>query len=669
MAKDARQLREDAAAAASAGKHKRALECYLELERMEPTDAQWPKRVAETYRRLGKLRDAVSAFERAADRYAQNGFLVQAIAVCKLILQIDPAHVDTQQRLAAINAAQGAGPTRIGTLSDNHPSLHENPAVALLRARRGTGEEGRSRPPSSNPPVVSFVDSPPQRPPSTPPYGYPLPSSTAPPGSLYPPGPTAPPGGYPPPIPPSTASPSGSYPQTSDAALSLDEDDADINALANELNQSLYGHGGHGGHGPAPHGRPAAPHPPPSGYPDPVAPSRTRTQSGGFGRPASPPVPYPRAVTPLPFGAVPQPARAESQSQPIVIERGMALESVTLGSVMPGSHQQRDDGSQPGILIIPLEQPEDSAAIDIEIEEESQRALLSDPAIELDHADLEADDAGSSSDIPLAAPRLVGAAARQALAATPLFARLNERQLEALISRIDLMTLAPGQVLFREGEHGDSLIVIAEGEVIVEAMGPPPVEPTVLSAGAFFGEVTLITDHPRMTTVTAKTMVEALRIDRDALAFVVARHPEVVTALLRFVRDRLVERWMRTSPLCRPFTERQRREFASRFRFLEIEAGSVVMAPGDTADGLYIVLAGQFMVSRDNSIAARLGPGELIGETVLMTGEPLQSAVVAQTKCLALWLPVEHFQEVITIHPHVREYVGAQAERRRLQIY
>lgn len=636
MAKDARQLREDASAAASAGKHKRALECYLELERMEPTDAQWPKRVAETYRRLGKTRDAVSAFERAADRYAQNGFLVQAIAVCKLILQIDPSHVDTQQRLAAINAAQGAGPTRIGTLSDNHPSLHENPAVALLRSRRGTpGEEigaGRVKPPSA-PPVVSFVENPGSRPPSqpiplsNPPAGYPSGNPGYPPPSdqgyssshpgIYPPGPPAPPGGYPPPV--------------------------------------GYGQGGQG--------------------------------QGGYGEPpyqapARPPA-YSRPATPLPYNSshgaapsVPQGSR-DAQSQPIVIERGMPLESVPLGSVMPGSHQQRDDGSQPGILIIPIEVAgyEDSAAIDIEIDDESQRALRSDPAIELDVAELEAHELApdegyyDESDIPLAAPRLVGAAARQALAATPLFAGLNERQLEALISRIDLMTLAPGQVLFREGESGDSLVVIAEGEVVVEAHGPPRVEPMVLSAGAFFGEVTLITDHPRMATVTAQTMVEALRIDRDALAFVVARHPEVVTALLRFVRDRLVERWMRTSPLCRPFTERQRREFASRFRFLEIEAGSTVLAPGDLADGLYIVLAGQFAVRRDGVDAAVLGPGELIGETVLMTGEPLQSSVIAATKCLALWLPVEHFHEVIQIHPHVLEYVGALAERRRVQIY
>ncbi|MEZ4359741.1 MAG: cyclic nucleotide-binding domain-containing protein [Kofleriaceae bacterium] len=514
MAKDGQQLRDEAATAAAAGKYKRALECYLELERQEPGDAQWPKRVAETYRRLGKPRDAVAAFERAADRYAQNGFLVQAIAVCKLILQIDPSHVQTQHRLAAINAAQGAGPTRIGSLSDNHPSLHENPAVALLRSRGGSSPPedvtapARAKPPSA-PPVVSFIE-----------------------------------------------------------------------------------------------------------------PARTK-------------------------------------SAPIVLPHGAGLESVPLGEVMAGAHQQRDDGSQPGIVIIPIDL-DDSAAVDVIIDDESGSG----------HGAPELDDAIASLEVESGpGARQVGAAARQALAATPLFAGLSEPQLEALIERIDLMTLAPGQVLFHEREHGDSLYVISEGEVVVEAKGPPRVPPSVLRAGAFFGEVTLITDHPRMATVTAQTMVEALRIDRDALAFVVARHPEVVSALLRFVRDRLVERWMRTSPLCRPFGNLERREFVARFRFLEIEAGSVVMAPGDPSDGLYIVLAGRFSVRRGGVEAVTLGPGELIGETVLMTGEPLQSTVIAATKCLSLWLPVEDFHEVIMIHPHVLEYVGAQAERRRLQIY
>ena len=60
-----------------------------------------------------------------------------------------------------------------------------------------------------------------------------------------------------------------------------------------------------------------------------------------------------------------------------------------------------------------------------------------------------------------------------------------------------------------------------------------------------------------------------------------ADHGDVLRAVLRFVRDRLVDRWMRTSPLFRPFTDAQRSELASRFRFLEIEAQTKLLAAYD----------------------------------------------------------------------------------------
>src|SRR5262249_7952554 len=110
MARDLRKLREEANEATASGKYKRALAAYLELERLEPGDAQWSKRAAETYRRLGKDRDAIDAYKRAVDRYAQGGFLVQAIAVCKLILQIDPKNDEALHRIASINEQIGAGP-------------------------------------------------------------------------------------------------------------------------------------------------------------------------------------------------------------------------------------------------------------------------------------------------------------------------------------------------------------------------------------------------------------------------------------------------------------------------------------------------------------------------------------------------------------------------------
>src|SRR5688572_28290544 len=151
MAKDVRALREEAAEATASGKYKRALAAYLELERLDPRDAQWAKRAGETYRRLGNNKHAIEAFERSADRYAQNGFLVQAIAVCKLVLQIDPQHAEALRRLGQMNEQLGAGPTRAGGMAENNPALHENPNVAALRRPGSPTGNQRVRPPSRAP--------------------------------------------------------------------------------------------------------------------------------------------------------------------------------------------------------------------------------------------------------------------------------------------------------------------------------------------------------------------------------------------------------------------------------------------------------------------------------------------------------------------------------------
>jgi len=94
-----------------------------------------------------------------------------------------------------------------------------------------------------------------------------------------------------------------------------------------------------------------------------------------------------------------------------------------------------------------------------------------------------------------------------------------------------------------------------------------------------------------------------------------------------------------------------------------------VLGTGARPDGLYIVLAGQFLVLRNGAAVAELGPGDLIGETALLSGGAFRSDVVARGKGLALCLPAAIFREIIMTHPHVLEYVGEHAEQsRRLQI-
>jgi len=605
--KDGRALREEATAATAAGKFKKALAAYLELERLESRDAQWAKRAAEIYRRLGKDGDAIHAYERSADRYAQNGFLVQAIAVCKLILQIDPQHAGTLRRLAQINELNATTATRAGALAENNPTLYDDPNVSAIRRSNSVPppmeDSPRRQKISSNPPVNV--------------------ARTA-------------------------SNPSVDVPRTKTPASN-----------------------------------------------PPVNVARTKS-------PASiPPINVARTKSP-PYlerpGERTGPMVARTKSRPIVINPGSALDSVDLGAAVPGSHAR--DKSNPSVRVIPIDVYMDTLDFDVEdattegIEDadfeptedrprDINPVVVSDDggaqAIDIevetsDPIDVHAADVHESTevelsdleDIPLAAPRAIGVRAQRALAETPLFAGLPSEALEALVEHMQLVPLLPGAVLFRQGDPGDSLYVITEGELAVQGQG---VEMSRLGPGAFIGEVALMTDQPRSATVSAVAPSELLRIDRKTLASVLANHGDLLPAVLRFVRDRLVDRWIRTSPMFRPFDEDERAELMAKFTFLEIDQDTVLLDVGEHPDGLYIVLAGHFIVRRNSEIVATLGPGELIGETALLSGGAFRSQVVAKGKSLALCLPAPVFRALIMTHPHMLEYVGEHAEQsRRLQI-
>lgn len=504
MAKDPRQLREEAANAAAAGKHKRALDCYLELERAEPSDAQWPKRAAEMWRRLGKNKDAVGAYERAVSTYAARGFTPQAVALCKLALQIDPTHEGLVSRLAAL----APEPTRT--------------SAPHLEAKSGGAMEGL---PISLPSALR-KDS--------------VPSSPAAGMALAMPTPFA--------VPPHAAA-AGSGQQA--------------HATAHRA---------------------------------------VRAESPQVSRVNSSPRPS--------LGGVSRPFRAVS-------EPSIAVES------------------------------DDELAID-EVD-------MSD---ELELHDLE----------ELVSDEGLSAAALSALETADILRGLSPEARETLAGAVRVDSLASGAVIFEEGDRGDALYIVSEGEVVMRASGPPPSELGRFRDGTAFGELSLVTDQPRPATAVAASACELIVVDREALAALLAAHPDAPAIIMKHIRERLVERLLRTSALFRPFTEPERRDIAGRFRVIEVEDGVRVLAPGSRPDGLYIVLAGLVNVSGGNS-ALQLGAGDLLGEVSLLTNEKLPYAVESVGKCWVMQLPRMAFQELIMTHPQLLEYVGEQAEaRKRVQM-
>ena len=85
----------------------------------------------------------------------------------------------------------------------------------------------------------------------------------------------------------------------------------------------------------------------------------------------------------------------------------------------------------------------------------------------------------------------------------------------------------PGQVIFREGDRGDWLYVVTEGEVEVVRSSEDGEETALrrLGRGECFGEFALVSDRPRSATVRAVSASNVLAVDRDAFQTLFATLP------------------------------------------------------------------------------------------------------------------------------------------------
>jgi CRP/FNR family transcriptional regulator len=123
----------------------------------------------------------------------------------------------------------------------------------------------------------------------------------------------------------------------------------------------------------------------------------------------------------------------------------------------------------------------------------------------------------------------------------PLFKALDDEAASALQSEMSRSHMERGDVLFHEGDRGDTLYVIAEGKIKLGRTSPDGRENLVaiLGPGEMFGELSLFDPGPRTMTATAVAETQLLGLGNDSLTAILTGRPEVSKTLLAALAQRL----------------------------------------------------------------------------------------------------------------------------------
>jgi NTE family protein len=129
-------------------------------------------------------------------------------------------------------------------------------------------------------------------------------------------------------------------------------------------------------------------------------------------------------------------------------------------------------------------------------------------------------------------------ARREVVAGVPLFQALSD-ELDRLCEQLDERMLAKGEVLCREGEPGETLYVLASGELEVRVAADPERVQRRMRPGEFVGEISLLLGGARTATVTASRPSRLLALSKRRFQELFGRNAVVLEQVSRILAQRL----------------------------------------------------------------------------------------------------------------------------------
>ncbi len=285
----------------------------------------------------------------------------------------------------------------------------------------------------------------------------------------------------------------------------------------------------------------------------------------------------------------------------------------------------------------------------------------------------------------------------------PIFASMEPDTLEHLIGAMREREYAAGALIYRQGEPGDSMVVVASGrlEVTYQRKSGKEVSVGTVGPGEVLGELSFVDPAPRAAQVRCLEPCRCMELDRMVLLSLQQTAPTLAAALMRGVvqiateRSRVLEdRIMaalagsaaqapgqpsprrsprgsapprRGAPVHKPvdfskvplragLTANELETLAGAGSVLAFREGEPLCQEGEFGPCCFIILSGRADVVRRSGRGyrrlARIHAGDLVGQIALVADVPRTATILAGCDVLALELTRDVFESLLQAsHP------------------
>ncbi|MBN1484666.1 MAG: cyclic nucleotide-binding domain-containing protein [Chloroflexia bacterium] len=255
----------------------------------------------------------------------------------------------------------------------------------------------------------------------------------------------------------------------------------------------------------------------------------------------------------------------------------------------------------------------------------------------------------------------------------PCFEGIPDQELHVLAALGVFRVFAPDQRIIVEGEEGEHLYLIVEGQARVTTLDRAGRRTllAVLEVGDFFGEGSMFTGQPRSATVQALGDCWTLQLPRDALRQELQAAPALRAALYKAHRSRQIVTGLSRVPLFSTLPREQRLALAQHLRPRSYARQTVIIRENEEDASLFLITWGQAAVVQHHDTAQEqalttLEAGDFFGEMALLMQRPRSATIWALSRLEALELAEADFRQFLEERPSFRQAIE-EAVAARLQ--